>query len=91
MRRSQQKGAVLPFLVVALPVLIAGLGLVIDNGAMYELKRRLQTAADAHIPAVQPVWMSTPAAALAARTVVPDSTSTRAAWGWKTTSTTAGA
>lgn len=47
MKRNKQKGAVLPFLAVALPVLIAGLGLVIDNGAMYELKRRLQTAADA--------------------------------------------
>lgn len=47
MRGNRQKGAVLPFLAVALPVLVAGLGLVIDNGAMYELKRRTQTAADA--------------------------------------------
>lgn len=47
MNRKQQKGVIVPFLAVALPVLIASLGLVIDNGAMYELKRRLQTAADA--------------------------------------------
>lgn len=47
MKRSSERGAILPFLAVALPVLIAALGLVIDNGAMYELKRRTQTAADA--------------------------------------------
>ncbi len=47
MKRKREKGAILPFLAISLPVLIAGLGLVIDNGAMYELKRRAQTASDA--------------------------------------------
>ena len=47
MKRNNEKGVILPFLAITLPVLIASLGLVLDNGAMYELKRRLQTAADA--------------------------------------------
>ena len=47
MKRTGEKGIVVPFLAITLPVLVAALGLVVDNGAMYELKRRLQTAADA--------------------------------------------
>jgi hypothetical protein len=46
-RIHEQKGAVVPFLALALPVLIAGLGFGIDTGAMYEMNRRMQTATDA--------------------------------------------
>ncbi len=42
-----QKGAAVVMFALMLPVFIAGLGLAIDAGAMYEQNRRMQTAADA--------------------------------------------
>jgi Flp pilus assembly protein TadG len=45
--RKNEKGMVLVLIVILVPVLLAGLGLVIDNGHAYDLKRRLQKAADA--------------------------------------------
>ena len=44
--RSGQKGAVIALVALMIPVLVAGLGLAIDAGAMYEQNRRMQIAAD---------------------------------------------
>ena len=43
---ENQKGAVIALVAVMIPVFLAGLGLAIDAGAMYEQNRRMQTAAD---------------------------------------------
>jgi hypothetical protein len=45
--RQSQRGTILVLAVIAIPVILAGLGLVIDNGHAYDTKRRLQKAADA--------------------------------------------
>jgi hypothetical protein len=45
--RNKERGTVLIIAAIMLPVLLAGLGLVIDNGQAYDMKRRLQSAADA--------------------------------------------
>ena len=45
--REPDRGAAIIVAAIALPVMIAGLGLVVDNGQAYDLKRRLQQAADA--------------------------------------------
>jgi hypothetical protein len=50
MVRDKQRGTILIMAAIMLPVLLAGLGLVIDNGQAYEMKRRLQSAADAVPP-----------------------------------------
>jgi hypothetical protein len=46
-RTKRQTGSVIVFVAILIPVLLAGLGLVIDNGQAYDMKRRLQKAADA--------------------------------------------
>jgi hypothetical protein len=43
---KRQKGSVITMLALMMPVFIGMMGLVIDAGAMFELKRRMQTAAD---------------------------------------------
>jgi hypothetical protein len=45
--RNRQKGTVAVFIAIVLPVLLAALGLVFDNGQAMDLKRREQKAADA--------------------------------------------
>jgi hypothetical protein len=45
--RRNEKGAALALFAMMMPVLIGGLGLAIDAGAMFEQNRRMQTAADA--------------------------------------------
>ena len=45
--RRTQKGTVIVLAAILLPILLAGLGLVIDNGQALDMKRRLQKAADA--------------------------------------------
>src|SRR6185503_15601449 len=45
--RNHQKGTVAVFVAIVLPVLLAALGLVFDNGQALDLKRREQKAADA--------------------------------------------
>jgi len=58
-RRQSERGVIVPLLAVILPALIGALGLAVDTGAMYELDRRLQTAADAAaIAASQEVRLS---------------------------------
>jgi Flp pilus assembly protein TadG len=44
---SQQQGAMVALLAIALPVLLGGVGMVIDTGSFYDLRRRVQSAADA--------------------------------------------
>ena len=44
---SKQKGAMVALLAIALPVLLGGVGMVIDTGSLYDLRRRVQSAADA--------------------------------------------
>lgn len=46
-RTSKQKGAMVALLAIALPVLLGGVGMVIDTGSLYDLRRRVQSAADA--------------------------------------------
>ena len=45
--RQRQKGTSVVIVAIVLPVLLAGLGLVIDNGQAFDMRRRLQKAADA--------------------------------------------
>jgi hypothetical protein len=45
--RKNEKGAMIVLVALAMPVLLGGVGLVMDNGAMFDLKRRAQSAADA--------------------------------------------
>ena len=45
--RRHQKGSVVVFMAIVLPVLLAALGLVFDNGQALDMKRREQKAADA--------------------------------------------
>lgn len=44
---NRQKGAMVALLAIALPVLLGGVGMVIDTGSFYDLRRRVQSAADA--------------------------------------------
>lgn len=44
---NTQKGAMVALLAIALPVLLGGVGMVIDTGSFYDLRRRVQSAADA--------------------------------------------
>ena len=46
-RQDKQKGAVAAVMLILLPVVVGGLGLVVDNGHMYDVRRTLQDAADA--------------------------------------------
>jgi uncharacterized membrane protein len=43
---GSEKGQVLVFATLLLPILIVFIGLAIDGGNLWELKRRMQTAAD---------------------------------------------
>jgi Flp pilus assembly protein TadG len=45
--KNREKGAMLALVAIALPVLLGGVGLVMDTGALYDMKRRVQGAADA--------------------------------------------
>ena len=45
--RSSERGAVLAILALMIPVLLGALGLVIDNGYLYSVRRDMQSAADA--------------------------------------------
>ena len=52
-RNNKEKGAMIVLVALAMPVLLGGIGLVMDNGVMYNLKRRAQAAADAQMPLEQ--------------------------------------
>jgi hypothetical protein len=55
-RRDGQRGAVVAYVAVILPVVLGGLGLAIDNGRLYAARRQMQTAADATAIAAAHEW-----------------------------------
>lgn len=58
-KRQSERGVILPLLAIILPALMGAIGLSVDTSAMYELDRRLQTAADAAaIAATQEIRLS---------------------------------
>ena len=56
-RRSvRERGAVVAYMAVIMPVILGGLGLAIDNGRLYGVRRQMQTAADATAMAAAHEW-----------------------------------
>lgn len=54
--RDGQRGAVVAYVAIILPVILGGLGLAIDNGRLYAARRQMQTAADATAIAAAHEW-----------------------------------
>lgn len=46
---NEQRGAVLALLALLMPALLGVLALVVDNGSLYALRRKMQSAADAAV------------------------------------------
>jgi hypothetical protein len=55
-RRERQRGAAILILAILLPVLLGALGLVVDNGYKFALRREMQSAADATALAAAQEW-----------------------------------
>ncbi|TFH24813.1 MAG: hypothetical protein E4H03_02610, partial [Myxococcales bacterium] len=55
-RSLREKGAVVAYMAIIMPVMLGGLGLAIDNGRLYSVRRQMQTAADATALAAAHEW-----------------------------------
>lgn len=55
-RRRNERGAAILILAILLPVLLGALGLVVDNGYKFALRREMQSAADATALAAANEW-----------------------------------